>query len=107
MSLAGLGAVCIWHDLLPEARDDFDQWHNREHMPERVGIPGFRRGRRYVAVASTPERFLIARAPVTNADKSSASTWNGTQTASARCSMKSPFNNSGDLAVVSGSPTKP
>ena len=25
MSLAGLGAVCIWHDLLPEARDDFHQ----------------------------------------------------------------------------------
>src|SRR4029078_9060656 len=59
MSLAGLGAGCIWHDLLPEARDDFQQWHNREHMPERVGIPGFRRGRRYVAVASTPESFNL------------------------------------------------
>jgi hypothetical protein len=47
MSLAGLGAVCIWHDLLPEARDDFHQWHNREHMPERVGIPDF------VAAAAT------------------------------------------------------
>ena len=63
MSLAGLGAVCIWHDLLPEARDDFHQWHNREHMPERVGIPGFRRGRRYVAVASTtPEYFNLYEA---------------------------------------------
>src|SRR5213078_3197304 len=62
MSLAGLGTVCIWHDLLPEARDDFHQWHNREHMPERVGIPGFRRGRRYVAVASTPEYFNLYEA---------------------------------------------
>jgi len=62
MSLAGLGAVCIWHDLLPEARDDFHQWHNREHMPERVGIPGFRRGRRYVAVAGTPEYFNLYEA---------------------------------------------
>jgi hypothetical protein len=62
MSLAGLGAVCIWHDLLPEARDDFHQWHNREHMPERVGIPGFRRGRRYVAVESTPEYFNLYEA---------------------------------------------
>ena len=62
MSLAGLGAVCIWHDLLPEARDDFHQWHNREHMPERVGIPGFRRGRRYVAVGSTPEYFNLYEA---------------------------------------------
>ena len=62
MSLAGLGAVCIWHDLLPEARDEFYQWHNREHMPERVGIPGFRRGRRYVAVAGTPEYFNLYEA---------------------------------------------
>jgi hypothetical protein len=62
VSLAGLGAVCIWHDLLLEARDDFHQWHNREHMPERVGIPGFRRGRRYVAVAGTPEYFNLYEA---------------------------------------------
>lgn len=62
MSLAGLGAVCIWHDLLPEARDEFDQWHNREHMPERVGIPGFRRGRRYVAVAGEPQYFNLYEA---------------------------------------------
>lgn len=62
MSLAGLGAVCIWHDLLPEARDDFHQWHNREHMPERVGIPGFRRGRRYVAIAGAPEYFNLYEA---------------------------------------------
>jgi hypothetical protein len=62
MSLAGLGAVCIWHDLLPEARDDFHQWHNREHMPERVGIPGFRRGRRYVAISGAPEYFNLYEA---------------------------------------------
>jgi hypothetical protein len=62
MSLAGLGTVCIWHDLVPEARDDFHQWHNREHMPERVGIPGFRRGRRYVAIAGTPEYFNLYEA---------------------------------------------
>ena len=47
MSLAGLGVVAIWHDLLAEAEDNFYEWHNREHMPERVGIPGFLRGRRY------------------------------------------------------------
>jgi hypothetical protein len=62
MSLAGLGAVCIWHDLLPEAREDFHEWHNREHMPERVGIPGFRRGRRYVAISGTPEYFNLYEA---------------------------------------------
>jgi len=62
MSLAGLGAVAIWYDLLPEARDDFHEWHNREHMPERVGIPGFRRGRRFVAIGGTPEYFNLYEA---------------------------------------------
>jgi len=62
MSLAGMGIVAIWHDLLPEARDDFHEWHDREHMPERVGIPGFRRGRRYVAIGGTPEYFNLYEA---------------------------------------------
>ena len=58
MSLAGLGAVAIWHDLLPAGRDDFHEWHNREHMPERVAIPGFRRGRRYIAVDATGNAYI-------------------------------------------------
>ena len=62
MSLAGTGVVAIWHDLLPEAKSDFYEWHNREHMPERVGIPGFRRGRRYVALRGTPEFFNLYEA---------------------------------------------
>ena len=63
MSLAGTGVVAIWHDLLPEAKSDFNEWHNREHMPERVGIPGFRRGRRYIAVSGgRPEYFNLYEA---------------------------------------------
>ena len=31
-------------------------------MPERVGIPGFRRGRRYVAISGTPEYFNLYEA---------------------------------------------
>jgi len=59
MALAGLGAVAIWHDIAPEGREAFYAWHGREHMPERVGIPGFLRGRRYVAVHGAPEFFNL------------------------------------------------
>ena len=59
MSLAGRGIVAIWHDIVPEGQPDFYEWHNREHMPERMGIPGFRRGRRYVAVEGTPQFFCF------------------------------------------------
>lgn len=55
MSLLGTAAVTIWHDVRPEARAEYFEWHNREHMPERVGIPGFLRGRRYVALTGAPE----------------------------------------------------
>jgi hypothetical protein len=72
MSLAGKGAVAIWHDIAPEGRDAFYAWHGREHMPERLGIPGFLRGRRYVAVAGAPEFFnlyeTVSRFTVTGAD---------------------------------------
>ena len=59
MSLAGTGAVAIWHDIAPEGRSEFYAWHGREHMPERTGIAGFLRGRRYVAIAGQPEFFNL------------------------------------------------
>ncbi|MEA5502014.1 hypothetical protein VB735_02610 [Halotia wernerae UHCC 0503] len=50
MSLQGNGAVAIWHDIVPDGLADFYAWHGGEHMPERVAIPGFVRGRRYAAL---------------------------------------------------------
>jgi hypothetical protein len=59
MSLGGRGVVAIWHDIVLEAQPEFYEWHNREHMPERMGIPGFRRGRRYIALEGTPQFFCF------------------------------------------------
>jgi hypothetical protein len=36
--------------------------HNREHVPERAAIPGFNRGRRYIAVNGGPEYFNLYEA---------------------------------------------
>src|SRR5258708_23901494 len=59
--LAGEAVVAIWNGMEPDAREQFYDWHVNEHMPERVGIPGFRRGRRYVAAYNTtqPEFFTL------------------------------------------------
>jgi hypothetical protein len=59
MSLAGEGVIAIWNGIRPEARADFYEWHNHEHMPERVAIPGFCRGRRYRALEGRPEFFTL------------------------------------------------
>jgi hypothetical protein len=57
--LAGQAFVAIWHDVAPEGRANYYEWHNREHMAERVGIPGFRRGRRYITERGAPEYFNL------------------------------------------------
>jgi hypothetical protein len=59
MSWIGKGAIAIWNDITPEGRANFHDWHGREHIPERVGIPGFLDGRRYVGVYGTPEYFTL------------------------------------------------
>lgn len=61
MALCGEGAVCIWNDISEGDLIEFYAWHNEEHMPERVGIPGFRRGRRYRAAdtETTPLFFTL------------------------------------------------
>jgi hypothetical protein len=59
MSLLGEGVVAIWNGIRAQGRADFFEWHNREHMPERVAIPGFLRGRRYSAVDARPEFFTL------------------------------------------------
>lgn len=62
MSLLGKAVVAIWQDPPPETRAEYFEWHNREHMPERVGIPGFLRGRRYRALSGQPEFFTLYEA---------------------------------------------
>lgn len=57
MALAGKGVLAIWNGIAPEAEADFVAWHVREHIPERVGVPGFLRGRRYVGEAGHPKYF--------------------------------------------------
>jgi hypothetical protein len=65
MSLLGQGVLAIWNDVAPEGRDEFYEWHNREHMPERVAIPGFLRGRRYRAIEAAPRYFTLYEAAST------------------------------------------
>jgi hypothetical protein len=61
MALAGTGAICIWNGIAPEGRDEFYAWHLHEHMPERVAIAGFLRGRRYICLTeeTRPDFFTL------------------------------------------------
>lgn len=56
--LAGTGVLAIWSDADPEHEDEFNHWYTSQHLPERVGVPGFRRGRRYVKDGPGELRYL-------------------------------------------------
>jgi hypothetical protein len=59
MSFLGNAILAFWADVEASGEADYVDWHNREHMPERCAVPGFLRGRRYVAVAAAPKYFMM------------------------------------------------
>jgi hypothetical protein len=59
MALLGWGTFVAWHDVADGSTAKYDRWHSREHMLERVAIPGFLRGRRYTVVGGGPQYLII------------------------------------------------
>lgn len=47
MPLLGKAAVAMWWNVAEEHLGEFHEWHSKEHLPERLGIPGFERGSRW------------------------------------------------------------
>lgn len=52
------GLLCIWTDIDPAHELDFNRWYDREHMQERVAIPGFQSARRFAALGPCPRPYL-------------------------------------------------
>ena len=59
MALIGPAAMLLWFDIDPEHVAEHDEWHTREHFPERVGIPGFLRAQRWISAASSPRYHIL------------------------------------------------
>lgn len=57
MPLLGAAVLTIWNGMAAGADADFAAWHVREHMPERLAVSGFLRGRRYAAIDAHPAYF--------------------------------------------------
>jgi len=47
--MLGAAAVAMWCDVALDVKEEFDDWHAHEHQPERLSIPGFLRGSRWVS----------------------------------------------------------
>jgi len=58
MPLLGSAAMLLSFDVESEAIEEHDRWHTHEHLPERLSIPGFHRGTRWLATDGAP-RYLV------------------------------------------------
>lgn len=59
MPLIGQAAMLLTFDVVQEAIPEHDDWHTHEHLPERLSIPGFVRGTRWVALRGQPRYFVL------------------------------------------------
>jgi hypothetical protein len=57
--MLGKAAIVMWWDVAPEMRAEWEDWHTSEHMPERLAIPGFLRGTRWIALSGEPSYFVV------------------------------------------------
>ncbi len=51
--------MLLLFDVVEDAVPEHDEWHTREHLPERLAIPGFVRGTRWVASSGHPRYFVM------------------------------------------------
>jgi len=59
MPLLGNGALAMWWDMASDMRAEFEDWHSHEHFPERMAIPGFRRGTRWMSATGDDSVFVL------------------------------------------------
>ncbi|VVD63041.1 MULTISPECIES: DUF4286 family protein [Pandoraea] len=60
MVFPGPAFLALWNDVAPQHAQEYNRWHMREHVPERVGIDGFIEGRRYRHAASGQREYFTA-----------------------------------------------
>lgn len=58
MPLLGSAAMLLSFDVALEAIAEHDDWHTHEHLPERLAIPGFLRGTRWIVRRGQP-RYVV------------------------------------------------
>ena len=53
-AIRGAGVLAVWNDIDDEHEAEYNDWYTNQHLPERVGIEGFLRGRRFRRVSDDP-----------------------------------------------------
>ena len=67
--MLGKGVLAIWNDCALGSEYKYENWCQNEHLPERLSVQGFIRGRRYQSLLETQEFFTwyeVASADILN-----------------------------------------
>jgi len=59
MPLLGKAVLAVWNNVDPVQEREFNDWYLHQHVAERVGAPGFLRGRRFRAAEGSPRYFAF------------------------------------------------
>jgi len=78
-----MGLIWAQLDLPPELEDEFNDWYDLEHIPERLGLPGFRTARRaerrraprYIAAYDLDELAVLGSAEYKACSGENRSAW--------------------------------
>jgi hypothetical protein len=107
MTTTATGLMAFWADIDPDYEPRFLEWHNCEHMPERVSVPGFVEGRRYHGIGGAPAYLMMYYTETAEVLKSDAylarlndpTPW----TSESLTHFRNPSRNIHDLRASSGS----
>lgn len=58
MDFEGSGMLALWNGADPARREEYNLWHSREHVPQRLSVPGMRSARRYVRLHGPQPEYL-------------------------------------------------
>lgn len=59
MAMLTDAVMAVWNDVVPDVEADFNDWYVRDHLPDRVSLPGFQRGRRWISDGGSPRYFTF------------------------------------------------
>lgn len=58
LDLDGRGVLALWNGVDPDRKAEYDLWHTREHVPERISVPGMLGARRYARLDGPLPEYL-------------------------------------------------
>jgi hypothetical protein len=56
---SGTGLLAVWMQIPPDLEADLNDWYTKEHLPERIAIPGFHSALRYLSLMGEPKYMAL------------------------------------------------